>query len=172
MSITINKATNANIYVDGQNYLGKADEVNLPTPKSKNAAHNPLGIIGELEYFSGFEKMEAKIKWNSYYPDVIKKFSNVFKSIKLQVRFSVEQYEDGSRIGQIPGVAYITCRPNDLPGGNFKSKDNVELESNLSVTYYKLEIGGEEMVEYDAEANIYVVGGEDLLATYRAHLGI
>lgn len=172
MGLTINKVTNANIYVDGANYLGKADEVNLPAPKGKQAAHSPLGIMGELEYNSGFEKMEAKIKWNSYYPEVIKKFSNVFQSVKLQVRFSIEQYEDGSRTGQVPGIAYITARANDIPGGNFKSKDNVELESNLSVTYYKLEINGEEMVEFDAEANIYVVGGIDLFATLRSHLGI
>jgi P2 family phage contractile tail tube protein len=172
MGIVINKVVNANIYVDGANYLGKADEVNLPAPKGKQAAHSPMGIVGELEYNSGFEKMEAKIKWNSYYPEVVKKFSNVFQSVKLQVRFSIEQYEDGSRINQIPGIAYITGRPNDIPGGNFKSKDNVELESNLSVTYYKLEINGEDMVEFDAEANIYIVGGEDLLAAYRAHLGI
>lgn len=172
MGININKATNANIYVDGANYLGKADEVNLPTPKGKNAGHNPLGIIGELEYFSGFEKMEAKIKWNSYYPDALKKFSNLYQSVKIQVRFSIEQYENGSKVGQVSGIAYMTCRPNDIAGGQFKSKDNVELESNLSVTYYKLEIDGQEIVELDAEANIYVVNGEDLLATYRAHLGI
>lgn len=172
MANVINKVTNANIYADGANLLGKADEMDLPTVKAKQAAHSPMGTMGELEYPSGFEKMEAKIKWNSYYPEVMKKFSNIYQSVKLQVRFSIEQYEGGSRTGQIPGIAYITCRSNDIAGGKFKSKDNVELETNLSVTYYKLELNGEEIIEFDAEANIYIVDGVDLLATYRSHLGI
>lgn len=172
MGVTINKVINANIYVDGANFLGKSDEVELPTVKGKNVSHGPLAIVGDLEYNAGIEKMEAKIKWNSYYPEVIKLFSNFFKATKIQVRFSVDQYENGTRIGELPGIAYITARPNDSPGGKFKAKDNVELESNLSVTYYKLEINGEELVEYDAEANILIVGGVDLLANYRANLGI
>nr|WP_199082046.1 phage major tail tube protein [Pedobacter sp. ASV19] len=172
MGIVINKVINSNIYVDGANWIGKADEVNLPVLKSKTASHSPLGLIGELDYSSGMEKMEAKIKWNSYYKEAIKKFSNFYQAVKIQVRFSIDQYEDGSRTGQLPGIAYLTVRPNDSPGGQFKAKDNVELESNLSCSYYKLEIDGEDIVEYDAEANIYIVDGVDLLAQYRANLGV
>lgn len=172
MGVSINRATNCNIYVDGSNYLGKADEVTLPQPKAKESDHNPLGIFGALKYPSGIDNMEAKIKWNSYYLEAIRKFGNIFTATKIQVRWSLETYSGNSRVGSVPAVAYITARPNDMPGGNFKSKDNVELESNLSVSYYKLEINGEELIEYDAEANIYKVDGVDLLADYRAHLGI
>lgn len=170
--LSINRATNANIYVDGANFVGKADEVTLPTPKAKESDHNPLGVFGSLKYPTGIDNMDAKIKWNSYYIEAIKKFANIFKAVKLQVRWSIESYSGNSKVGAVPAVAYLTVRPNDMPGGSFKSKDNAELESNLSVTYFKLEINGEEIMEIDVEANIYKVDGVDLLADYRAHLGL
>lgn len=174
MANQINKVFNANVYADGASFYGKADEFTLPTIKVKNAdPHAPLGSIGEIDYAAGFEKMDGcKIKWNSYYPEAVKKFSNVYQGIKIQVRFSIEQYTGNTRTGQLPGVAYLTVRPNDLPGGGFKPKSNVELETNLSCTYYKLEINGVEQVELDFEAMIYKVDGVDLMAQYRANLGI
>jgi P2 family phage contractile tail tube protein len=174
MSVVINKVFNANIYADGASFFGKADEVSLPSLKAKMGdTHAPLGGIGETDYPAGFEKMDGcKIKWNGYYPEAIKKFSNIYQAIKLQVRFNIEQYEGSSRIGQIPGIAYLTVRPTDLPGGNFKAKSTPDLETNLTCTYMKMEIGGEEQYEIDFEANIYKVAGVDQLATYRANLGI
>jgi P2 family phage contractile tail tube protein len=174
MGNIINKVFNANIYADGSSFFGKADEVNLPGIKAKMSdPHAPLGAIGEVDYAAGFEKMDGcKIKWNGFYPEAIKKFSNIYQAVKLQVRFSIDQYSDNTRTGQLPGVAYLTVRPVDLPGGNFKAKSNPELETNLACTYIKLEINGVEQYELDFEAMIYKVDGVDLMAQYRANLGI
>jgi P2 family phage contractile tail tube protein len=174
MSVVINKVFNANIYADGGSLFGKADEVSLPTIKAKNSdAHEPLGFIGSVNYAAGFDPLDGcKIKWNGTYADSIKKFGNIYQSIKLQVRFNQESYEGSSRIAEQPGIVYLTVRPTDIQSGNLKAKSNIELESNLTCTYIKMEIAGEELYEIDFEANIYKVGGVDLLATYRANLGI
>ena len=42
--IEINKLTNANVYLDGVNLLGRAEEVQLPQIKHKMAEHKALGI--------------------------------------------------------------------------------------------------------------------------------
>jgi P2 family phage contractile tail tube protein len=170
--ISINRLTNANIYADGNSFLGRAEEINLPLVKFKNGEHKALGMIGAIEYFSGIEKLEGKIKWNCYYPEVMRKTANPFEAIKLQVRASLETYEGGSRVSQVPVVCYITAQSKDFPLGNFKQHDNVELENNYGATYCKMEVDGEEIIEIDVEANIFKVGGEDLLAQYRANLGI
>jgi hypothetical protein len=174
MGVVINKVFNANIYADGGSLFGKADEVALPTIKAKfSDPHAPLGFIGEIDYAAGFEKMDGtKIKWNAHYADAIKKFANIYQAIKLQVRFNIESYEGSTRIGQTPGIAYLTVRPMDIASGSFKAKSNVELETNLSCTYIKMELAGEEIYELDFEANIYKVAGVDTQATYRANLGI
>ena len=60
--IEINKLTNANVYLDGVNLLGRAEEVQLPQIKHKMAEHKALGMVGSAEFFAGIDKMECKIK--------------------------------------------------------------------------------------------------------------
>jgi len=171
-NVKINKVTNANIYADGASFLGRAEEVSLPVLKNKTAEHKALGMIGTLEYVSGIDKLEMKIKWNSFYVDVMKKAGNPYRAVNLQIRSSIEVYEGGTRVEEVPLKVFVKGQFKELPLGNFKSQDNVELESTLTCTYCKLEIGDEKIMEVDVEANIYIVDGVDLLAQYREHLGI
>lgn len=169
--ITVNRLTNANVYLDGQSLLGRAEEIMLPTIKTKTAEHKALGMVGSVEFPSGIDKLECKIKWNSFYSDVMKKMANPFSTVSLQVRGSLENYTSGGRTGEAPFVCFLTAQPKDFPLGNFKQHDNVELESNLSITYCRLEINGEVIQEFDVLANIFKANGVDLLAAYRNNIG-
>lgn len=171
-TIKINRLTNANVYVDGNSLLGRAEEINLPDIKHKMAEHKAIGMVGSAEFFSGIDKMECSIKWNSFYSEVLKKAANPMTAVQLQVRSSLENYTSQGRTAQLPVVAFISAAYKNFPGGNFKQHDNVEVSSQLSVYYYRLEINGEVIVEIDVLANIYKVDGVDLLAQYRANLGI
>lgn len=172
MSIEINKITNANVYVDGVSHLGKAEEVMVPDIKYKFAEHKALGMIGVVEFFSGIEKLEAKIKWNSLYPSVLKKVANPTKPLSLQIRSSVSSYESAGIAAQSPLVCNITGTPKNFPLGNYKQHDNVEAETSFTITYAKLEIAGEVIYEVDLLANILIIDGVDVLADYRSNLGI
>lgn len=169
--ISINRLTNANVYLDGGSMLGRAEEVNLPALKAKMAEHKALGMVGTIEAFAGFEKLEGKIKWSSLYADALKKTANPFKSVQLQVRGSVEVYASGGRTEEKPVVALLTVTFKSIPGGNYKQHDNVEVESEFIATYMKLTVGGEDITEIDVLANIYKAGGQDVLASYRANIG-
>jgi P2 family phage contractile tail tube protein len=171
MAISVNRLTNANVYVDGQSQLGKAEEVNLPDVTFMLSEHKALGMIGKFELFSGIDKMEVTIKWNAFYADVLKKFANPRQAMKLQVRSSLETHDSSGLVQEVPCVAYLTVQAKNFPAGNYKQHDNVEATSKLTCTAYKLEINGEEVVDYDAMANIYSVNGVDLFATYRANIG-
>ena len=74
--IEINKLTNANIYMNGNNLLGRAEEVDLPQIKHKMAEHKALGMVGSAEFFAGIDKLECKIKWNALYPNVTKTWNS------------------------------------------------------------------------------------------------
>jgi uncharacterized protein len=171
-AITNNRLTNANVYIDGVSQLGKAEEVNLPDITFMLSEHKSLGSIGKVELFSGIDKMEATIKWNAFYSDVFKEFANPRKALKLQLRSSLETYDSSGLVSEVSCVAYLTVLVKNFPAGNFKQHDNVEATSKLTCTAYKLEIDGEEIVEYDALANIYSVNGVDVFANYRSNLGI
>lgn len=172
MSLKVNRLTNANIYVDGNSFLGRAEEITLPDIKHKMADHKGLGMVGTVELFSGIDKMECKIKWNSFYSEVMKKAANPTQAVQLQCRGSVEEYGAAGRTAERPVVCYVTGMFKNVPAGNFKQHDNVELESMLTVTYVKVEYDGAAIYEIDVLANIYKVDGEDILANYRQNLGI
>lgn len=172
MAVEIKKLTNANVYIDGSSYLGKAEEIDLPQIQHVTAEHKALGMIGVAEFFSGIEKMEARIKWSSLYPDALRKAANPTQSVQLQCRASLEDWTASGRTAEKPVVVFLTASFKNFPAGNFKAHENAEFESNLSVTYVKMEVDGGEVVEIDVLSNIYKVNGVDILANYRANLGI
>lgn len=169
--IKVNRLTNANVYVDGASYLGQVEEINLPEIVNMMSEHKALGMVGKMELFSGIDKMEASLKWNAFYADALVKFADPRKALKIQVRSSLESHDSSGLLTEVPCVAYLTGQPKNFPGGNFKQHDNVEATSKMSVTAYKLEIDGRVVMEYDAMANIYMVDGVDILATYRSNIG-
>ena len=69
--IEINRITNANIYLDGTNLLGRAEEVKLPDVSMIMQEHKALGMVGKVELPAGFDKLEGEIKWNSFYRDAM-----------------------------------------------------------------------------------------------------
>lgn len=170
-SITVNRMTNANVYVDGQSQLGKVEEINLPDITFMMSEHKALGMIGKFELFSGVDKMELTLKWNAFYRDVLAKFADPRKALKLQVRSSLETYNSEGLQVEVPCVAYLTGYPKNFPAGNFKQHDNVESSSKMTLTAYKLEINGQAVFEFDAMSNTYSVNGEDIFQNYRSNIG-
>lgn len=169
--IQINRLTNANIYMDGNNLLGRAEEIQLPQIKHKMADHKALGMIGSAEFFAGIDKMESKIKWNALYPEVLKKAANPFIAVQIQARASLETYNSMGKIAEVPAIAYLSGTFKEFPLGNLKAGDNAEYETTMSVNYAKLIVDGEEIFEIDILGNIYKVDGVDILTTYRANIG-
>jgi len=168
---TIKQITNANVYIDGNSFLGKTEEIKMPDVVVTMTEHKALGLVGKIELPSGLDKMESTIKWNSLYPDVLKKAANPFTAVQLQARASLETYTGQGRTEQVPVVVYMTGTFKKFPMGNYKQHDNVEAETSLSVTYIRLNVDGKDVVEVDVLANIYKLNGVDLLEKYRTNIG-
>lgn len=169
--IEINKLTNANIYMNGTNLLGRAEEVQLPQIKHKMAEHKALGMIGSAEFFAGIDKLECKIKWNALYPNVLKTCANPFKATMIQVRASLETYNGEGRIAEVPATAFLIGTFKEFPLGNIKPHENAEYETNMSVTYAKLVVDKKEIFEIDVLQNIYKVDSVDMLSDFRNNTG-
>ena len=169
--IQLNRVTNANIYVDGNCLLGKAEEIKLPDITTVMSEHKALGMVGKIELPSGFEKMEGEIKWNSFYRDVWLKMNNAYSMVQLQVRSNVETYGAMGRMQQQPLVTFLSVMFKKNPMGTFKQNDNAEFSSSFACYYVKQQLAGEDMIELDALANIYKVGGVDQLDIYRNNIG-
>lgn len=169
--IAINHLTNVNLYMDGKSLLGRAEELELPQVKHKMTEHKALGMVGTAEFFSGVEKMECKIKWASFYSEVLREAANPFKTVRLQARSSLETYTGQGRTAEVPVMVSLIAAYKDFPLGSFKQHDRVVPDTNLSVYYAKMEIDSQEIFEFDVLENIYKVAGADVLATYRLNIG-
>ena len=172
MAYAVNKITNANVYADGNNLAGKAKQIDLPTMKTTMAEHKGLGMAGAIELPTGWDKMEGKIMWTSYYADVMRKAANPFKTVSLQVRNSIESHTSAGRTAETPMVTFMTVQFKEFPAGSFKHQEDAEFESAINVLYLRQEVGGVSIVEFDPLANIYKVDGVDLLENFRANLGL
>lgn len=173
MAVKVNSVSNANVYLENKNMLGRIEEMTVPDAKFLMIDQKPLGLFGQLSIPSGgLEKLEGKIKWNAFYKDAFTSFANPFKALKLQVRSSVKVFEAGDLIEEVPLVIYLTINSSQLPGGGFKQNEMVEMETNFTASYMKIEYDGAAVLEIDIQANIFTVAGEDLLKQYRANLGI
>ena len=169
--IQVNRIVNANIYIDGTNLIGRAEEVKLPDIQAIMAEHKALGMVGKIELPSGFDKLEGEVKWNSLYEEAAKAMANPFKAVQLQCRSSIETYGAQGRIQEVSLVTFLTVMFKKNPLGTFKQHDNAEFGSSFAATYIKQVIDGDEVLELDYMANIFRVGGEDMLADYRSNIG-
>lgn len=171
MQVSVNKITNCNVFVNGANHCGKAEEAKLPDVGLIMTEHKGLGMIGRIELPGGLDKMGCTIKWTSMYPDVMRAEANPYAANSLQFRGSLETWGPGGRAQEVPVVAIVTGTFKKFPGGSFKQADPVERESELAVSYYKLMVDGKDIVEVDFFANIHKVNGVDVAAKFNQNLG-
>lgn len=168
----IAKVYDANAYINNTSVHGLASEVTLPNVTAIMNDYKSLAMIGKLKLFNGFDAMEAVIKWT--YPDnaAQKACANFLKPVDVMIRSSKAEYDNGGITNEVPIVAYMKGYSQEHQGGSFKNEEDTEVETTLSVHYFKLEIDGEPIIEVDVLNNIYKVDGEDLLAERRENLGI
>jgi len=171
MGIQINRITNANIYMNGNSLLGRAEEIDLPDLSVLETEQKALGMVGTISLPAGFDKLAGKVKWNSFYSDIWLAFGNPFLPVSLQCRSSVDTYTSQGRSAEVPLVTFLTVTMSKLPFGAFKPKDNADFQSEFTCTYVKQQFNGQDVFELDVLANIFKVGGVDQLATYTKNLG-
>lgn len=169
--IQVNRIVNANIYIDGTNLLGRAEEVKLPDISAIMQEHKAIGMVGKIELPAGFDKLEGEIKWNSLYEEAARAMANPFQAVQLQCRSSIETYGSGGRTAQTALATFLTVMFKKNPLGTFKQHDNAEFASTFTATYIKQVIDGQDVLELDYLANIFKVRGVDLLDQYRTNIG-
>jgi P2 family phage contractile tail tube protein len=168
----ISKVYDANVYLNDASLHGQAQEVTCPDISAVMTDYKALGMVGSVELFNGFDKLEASIKWTFPENDIKKACANFLVPVDMMVRSSKAEFVNGAISVEKPVVIYMVGLPKKHQGGSFKPKEDTELESTFAVTYYKEEVDGDVIIELDVLNNIYKVDGEDLLAERRQNLGI
>lgn len=171
MDLSVNRITNANVYVDGLGLLGRAEQVDVAQPRHLMVDHKGLGMAGVAEFWAGVDKLESRIKWASIYPEAQLLANNPFRAHSFQVMGSIERYTSQGRSAELPLVYLMSGVFKDGGALSFKQHQNVDTTSVIAVYHTELYVSGVQIFLYDVMANLYVVGGVDQLASYRANLG-
>jgi uncharacterized protein len=170
--IEINTLNNANIYINGNCLLGRAEEIKLPTVKTKMSDHKAVGMVGGIKLPSGFEALDGgEVKWNSFYQDVWGSLLDPFTPVQVQIRGSLETYTSQGRTKQVAYVVFLTASFYEMPAGDFKQNEKAEFSSKYYASYMKQVVDGKDVLEIDSMANIYKVNGVDKMDTYRTNIG-
>lgn len=170
MSAYINQVDNANVYLNGQSLLGKAKSVKLPEFDVEFVEHDNLGLVGKIKLPSKVNALEGEITWDGFYPDVAKLTANPFKNTQLMVRANVRTFDSSGQSKEVPLVLIMNVAFSKTALGEYK-KEATEYQTTFQAHSIKQTLDGKPVLTYDAFANIYEVGGEDVLAATRANLG-
>lgn len=170
--LDIKSLTNANVYLEEHNLLGRVGEVTLPVFKTKLNDHQGLGMASAMRLpTSGVEAAEAKYKFTSYYAEVLGRGANPRRAVRFQVRGSLETYSSEGLESEVSVIATIGGPIKETNHGSFKAGEPVMPELTQEVWYYRLVIDGEEIQLIDVPNNINRAAGDDILSKFRRLIG-
>ena len=167
----INAIYNANVYLDGNNLLGKAGEFKLPEFEIGQDEYKALGIVGTIKLPNGVEALEGEITWNSLYPEVAAKANHPFKAAQLMVRSNLQTFDARGLVKEVAVVTTVTATFSKNGLGGLKPKEKSEQASTYQATEIRQMVDGRETLYYNAFKNIYRVDGVDVLAQMRKNIG-
>ncbi|MFC3874903.1 phage major tail tube protein [Neisseria musculi] len=167
----LNAIYNANVYIDGNNLLGKAAEITAPEIEFTMDEVTGLGLFGTIKLPSGMEALEAEMTWNSFYPEVAARSRNPFKSAQLMIRSNLQTFDAAGLEKEVPMVTTMTGTFGKDALGGFKPKEKAEFASTFQVNEVRQVADGRELFYYNAFTNTLRVDGQDVLSQMRKNIG-
>lgn len=164
--MSAHKLTNGNCYLDSNTLVGKFTDVEFPDLKYKFTDFNSLGMLGDLELPSGFEKMTAKLKFNMFFVSEFTKATAPDRPVSLTFRGNQESYENGNTTSQNVTIT-LTGIGKNFPMGQFKKNTETNLDIEFAVYSAKVVVGGVTLMEYDVFTNTFKLNGRDINANWK-----
>ena len=164
------KLKNFNLFGDGNVWRALIDSVTLPKLTRKVEEWRGGGMHGPIEVDLGHEKLEMSFKAGGFLLDGYRAFGGKTHNAN-QWRFA-GAYEDDSTDVVTAVEILVSGRVREIDPGDAKAGDDTEHTHTISVSYYKLTVDGQVLIEIDLVNFISIVDGTDMLAAHRAALGI
>lgn len=153
------KLKNLNAYVDGEGYIGRVAEFEVPKLAFAGEDMRNGGMLGPVSIDMGLEKMEATITMGGHEASLIRKFGTT-RIDGVRVRL-VEAFQADN--GSSPDAVehYIGGRFMEIDLGKSKAGDNTEHKYKVPLNYYRRVVNGSIDVEIDMLAGVFIVDGFD-----------
>lgn len=167
MSQIPERLTSFNAYNDGTKLIGVVD-VTLPEISYMTDTISGAGIAGEIEttVLGMVQAMSTTLNWRT-----VTKAAGVLAAPRihaLELRGTQEIFDTSAGVKRSQPVRVaMRVQPKRYNNGNFEAAAATGSESEFEVTYYKLIIDGEEVIEIDKYNFICKIDGTDYLADVR-----
>ncbi len=154
--------------VDGNGYLGIADEITLPkiTVKTREVTS---GFQAPIELDVGqLEKLEGTITMLEYNAELMKLLGGWGdKAVTMTARGAIQAQ------GEAPVPVIVTLEGffKEIDMGNWKDGEEAKLTMQYAVQKYKLKIGQDDIYEIDLYNDTRKINGVDQMAALRAAIG-
>ncbi|MCC5811330.1 MAG: phage major tail tube protein [Ectothiorhodospiraceae bacterium] len=164
------KLRDFNLFGDGNNWQGQIAELELPTLARNMEEYRGGGMDAPVDIDMGQEKME--FQWTS--GGMISEIFDGFGSSALDnnmLRFAGAYLRDDTNETSAVEIV-VQGRHREINMGTAKNGENNEIQVTTTLSYYKLTIDGEEILEIDVPGYVFRVRGEDMLAARREAIGL
>lgn len=160
------KVTNFNLYgEEGTRFLGLASEITLPNFETLSEEIKGAGLAGSYDSPTPghFGAMTMDFSFNTVTDDAFKVYGKT--STKLTLRAAQQSYDASAGAEVQKGLKIVFAgRPKGLDGGKIAVASTTGTKVTVSISYFKAEIDGKEIIEWDFFNNIFRVNGVDQLA--------
>lgn len=167
------KVNDMRVFVPGRpDYKGIGD-VKLPSFEPLTDTISGAGLAGEYDSvsFGQFGSMKFGINWRMI-TDELEEFLKL-DAVMVDCRIANQEYDTTAGAQKfVPNRVLVRGQvtKNDL--GKAEKGSSYEGQTEIEVTYIKLERNGKTLVELDKFNYIYVVSGVDYMQRIRAALGM
>ncbi|MHC1791787.1 phage major tail tube protein [Solidesulfovibrio sp.] len=166
------KLINYKVFRDGVDLVGLAD-VDLPDVEHLSESLSGSGLAGEFDSptIGHTKDMTLKMKFRTIYKPVVGLVEP--KPVLFDLRLSVQAVDAGtSEYSSYPSRIVVRGVPKKKGLGKLDPGKKMDNEIELAVTYLKIYVDDDEVLEVDKLNFIFKVNGVDALAQVRAHLGM
>lgn len=166
------KLINFRVYQDGDDLLGISD-VTLPKLDSITETVKGAGLAGEIDdpTIGHFGSMELELNWRS----LVK--SNIVLAkptgVHLDLRGACQGHDSAKNVLKtMPVKIVVEGTPKSTDLGKLDMGATTDTKNTIEVTYIKITVDGETVLEIDKFNYICVIGGVDYMADIRDALGL
>lgn len=166
------KLINFRVYQDGDDILGISD-VTLPKLDSITETVKGAGVAGEIDdpTIGHFGSMELELNWRS----LVK--SNIVLAkptgVHLDLRGACQGHDSAKNVLKtMPVKIVVEGTPKSTDLGKLDMGATTDTKNTIEVTYIKITVDGETVLEIDKFNYICVIGGVDYMADIRDALGL
>ncbi|KAB7701062.1 phage major tail tube protein [Plesiomonas shigelloides] len=167
------KVKHLNIFVDGINWIGEAEDFTFAKLTRKLESYRGGGMPGSASIDLGFDDgaLDTEFTMGGYSAEIVGKMG-CSKIDGVMLRFAGSIQRDDT--AEVQPVEVVTRgRMKEIDWGTAKMGDNTQSKVSMVNTYYKLTINGQVIHEIDL-VNMIEIGpdGVDRMAEHRTAIGL